>query len=201
MLADAGCDLMFMPDSAEIYARGLERSARVEVPELSRILEGEFRPGHFEGVSTVVTKLFNIVEPSIAVFGEKDYQQLTIIRRMVEDLCMPVTIVPAPTVRESDGLALSSRNQYLSAAERQIAPRIYQELSLAAERLKSGETDIAGLERRASAALDAAGLRPDYFAVRARDLALPDAATRELVILAAVRLGRARLIDNIQVTR
>jgi pantoate--beta-alanine ligase len=201
MLADAGCDLMFMPDGAEIYPRGLEHSTRVEVPDLSRILCGQFRPGHFEGVSTVVAKLFNIVEPSIAVFGEKDYQQLTIIRRMVEDLCMPVTIVPAPTVRESDGLALSSRNQYLSAAERQIAPRLYQELARAAERLQAGESDMAGLERRASAALDAAGLRPDYFSVRRRDLATPDAATRELVILAAVRLGRARLIDNIQLTR
>jgi pantoate--beta-alanine ligase len=201
MLADAGCDLMFMPDGAEIYPRGLERSTRVAVPELSGILCGQFRPGHFEGVSTVVAKLFNIVEPSIAVFGEKDYQQLTIIRRMVEDLCMPVKIIPAPTVRESDGLALSSRNQYLSAAERQIAPRLYRELARAAECLQAGESDIAGLERRASAALEAAGLRPDYFSVRARDLSAPTATTSELVILAAVRLGRARLIDNIQLTR
>jgi pantoate--beta-alanine ligase len=201
MLAEAGCDLMFMPDSAEIYPRGLGRSTRVEVPELSGVLDGKFRPGHFEGVSTVVAKLFNIVEPSVAVFGEKDYQQLTIIRRMVEDLCMPVAIVPAATVRESDGLALSSRNQYLSVVERQIAPRLYQELSRVAERLKAGETDIAGLERRASESLAAAGLRPDYFCVRARDLAAPGEGTRELVILAAVRLGRARLIDNIQFTR
>ena len=120
MLAAAGCDLLFMPDVAEIYPNGAERATRVEVPGLSRILDGEFRPGHFEGVSTVVAKLFHIVEPDVAVFGEKDFQQLTVIRRMVADLCMPVEIVGAPTVRDADGLAMSSRNQYLTAAERAL---------------------------------------------------------------------------------
>ncbi len=114
MLAAAGCDLMFMPAVAEIYPNGAERATRVEVPGLSRILCGEVRPGHFDGVATIVTKLFHIVEPDIAVFGEKDFQQLTVIRRMVADLCMPVQIIGAPTVREADGLAKSSRNQYLN---------------------------------------------------------------------------------------
>src|SRR5579862_9944908 len=118
MLAAAGCSLMFMPDVAEIYPNGSERATRVEVPGLSRILEGEFRPGHFEGVSTVVAKLFHIVEPQVAVFGEKDFQQLAVIRRMVAELCLPVEIVAAPTVRHPDGLAMSSRNQYLTPAER-----------------------------------------------------------------------------------
>ena len=132
MLAAAGCNLMFMPEVNEIYPHGAERATRVEVPGLSRILDGEFRPGHFEGVSTVVAKLFHIVEPDVAVFGEKDFQQLTIIRRMVADLCMPVEIVAAPTVRDSDGLAMSSRNQYLTADERALAPKIYATLQAAA---------------------------------------------------------------------
>ena len=118
MLRDAGCDLMFSPDVAEMYPRGAEDSTRLEVPGLSDILCGEFRPGHFQGVATVVCKLLHIVEPDAAVFGEKDFQQLTVIRRLVTDLCMPVHIIAAPTVRDADGLAMSSRNQYLSAAER-----------------------------------------------------------------------------------
>lgn len=201
MLAAAGCSLMFLPDVAEIYPRGLEGSVRIDVPELSRILCGEFRPGHFEGVATVVAKLFNIVEPDMAVFGEKDYQQLTVIRRVVADLCMPVEIIAAPTVREGDGLAMSSRNQYLTAAERRIAPRIFQELGRAAARLASGESDFADIEDAAARALEGAGFRPEYFSVRTRDLSLPRPDTRELVVLAAARLGRARLIDNVQVTR
>lgn len=201
MLAAAGCHLMFLPDVAEIYPRGLERSVRIEVPELSTILCGRFRPGHFEGVATVVTKLFNIVEPDMAVFGEKDYQQLTVIRRLVADLCMPVEIVAAPTVRESDGLAMSSRNRYLTPAERQIAPRIFEELRRAAARLGSGDSDFAAIEGTATAALESAGLRPEYFSVRTRDLDAPRPDSCELVVLAAARLGRARLIDNVQVTR
>jgi len=201
MLAAAGCDLMFMPDVAEIYPEGTTRSTQVVVPELSRILEGEFRPGHFDGVATVVTKLFNIVEPDIAVFGQKDYQQLAIIQRIVADLCMPVEIIAAPTVRESDGLAMSSRNQYLTAAERAIAPQIFATLQRAAALLSSGESDCAAIEHTGSAALASAGLHPDYFAVRAHDLSAPGADTREFVVLTAARLSRARLIDNIQVTR
>ncbi|MDE2449524.1 MAG: pantoate--beta-alanine ligase [Gammaproteobacteria bacterium] len=200
MLAEAGCDLMFMPDVAEIYPNGSERATRVEVPGLSSILDGEFRPGHFEGVATVVTKLFEIVQPDVAVFGEKDFQQLTIIRRMVADLCFAVTIIAAPTVREPDGLAMSSRNQYLTDEERRRAPVIHQTLLAAVARLRAGDRDFAGIERAGVEALERAGFRPDYFAVRrADDLGNPELDARQLVVLIAARLGRARLIDNLQV--
>jgi pantoate--beta-alanine ligase len=202
MLTEAGCNLMFMPDVAQIYPNGSERATRVDVPSLSRILDGEFRPGHFEGVSTIVATLFHIVEPDVAIFGEKDFQQLTIIRRMVADLCMPVEVVGAPTVRDSDGLAMSSRNQYLTSAERQVAPRIYQTLQAAANRLQAGDTEFSSIERTGVEALARAGMKPDYFSVRrAQDLAAPAADTRHLVVLTAARLGKARLIDNIQVRK
>ena len=201
MLASAGCDLMFMPDVSEIYPHGSERATRVEVPGLSRILEGEFRPGHMEGVSTVVAKLFHIVEPDVAVFGEKDFQQLTVIRRMVAELCMRVEIVGAPTLRDADGLALSSRNQYLTPAERALAPVIYATLEAAAAHLRAGDRQFASIERSGFQALESAGLRPEYFSVRrADDLSAPGPEARALVVLAAARLGRARLIDNVQVT-
>lgn len=202
MLAAAGCSLMFMPNVSEIYPHGAERATRVEVPHLSRILCGEFRPGHFEGVATVVAKLFNIVQPDVSVFGEKDYQQLTVIRRMVEDLCLPVQIVGAPTLREADGLAMSSRNQYLSEAQRRLAPQIFATLSAAARRLQGGDSDFASIERAGVQTLESAGFRPDYFAIRqAEDLAPPSAQTRHLVVLTAAHLGKARLIDNLQVKR
>lgn len=202
MLAEAGCNLMFMPDVAEIYPSGSERATRVDVPSLSRILDGEFRPGHFEGVSTIVATLFHIVEPDVAVFGEKDFQQLTIIRRMVADLCLAVEVVGAPTVRDTDGLAMSSRNQYLTPAERQVAPRIYQTLQAAAARLQAGDAEFSSIERAGVEALETAGMKPDYFSVRrAQDLGAPAQDTRHLVVLTAARLGRARLIDNIQVRK
>ena len=202
MLAAAGYSLMFTPEVGEIYPHGAERATRVEVPGLSRMLDGEFRPGHFEGVTTVVAKLFHIVEPDVAVFGEKDFQQLTIIRRMVAELCVPVEIVAAPTVRDADGVAMSSRNQYLTAAERALAPRIYATLEQAAVRLRSGEADFASIERAGVQALTQAGFAPEYFAVRqAADLASPTPAARALVVLTAARLGKARLIDNVQITR
>ena len=202
MLRQAGCDLMFMPDVAEIYPHGPQRAARVEVPGLSSILCGEFRPGHFEGVTTVVAKLFHIVQPDAAVFGEKDFQQLTIIRRMVTELCMPVEIIAAPTVRDADGLAMSSRNQYLTAEERARAPAIHRTLQAAALRLSAGEQDYAGIERCGIEALASEGFRPDYFAVRrAEDLQAAQPDTRHLVVLTAARLGKARLIDNLQVRR
>ena len=201
MLTEAGCDLMFMPDVAEIYPNGSQRATRVEVPGLSSILDGEFRPGHFEGVATVVAKLFHVVEPDVAVFGEKDFQQLTIIRRMVADLCLGVRIIAAPTVRESDGLAMSSRNQYLTDEERRKAPVIHKTLLAAIARLRAGDRDFAGIERAGTEALERAGFNPDYFAVRsAGDLSSPDAGTLHLVVLVAARLGRARLIDNLQLT-
>jgi pantoate--beta-alanine ligase len=193
---------MFMPDVGEIYPHGSERATRVEVPGVSRMLEGEFRPGHMEGVSTVVAKLFHIVEPDVAVFGEKDFQQLTVIRRMVADLCMPVKIVGAPTVRDADGLAMSSRNQYLTPAERARAPEIYKALQAAAERVRTGDVDFASIERAGFHALEGAGFQPDYFSVRqAHDLNPATASARELVILTAARIGKARLIDNVQVRR
>ncbi len=201
MLAAAGCDLMFTPDVAEIYPHGAGQATRVEVPELSRILCGEFRPGHFEGVSTIVATLFHIVAPDVAVFGEKDFQQLTIIRRMVADLCMAVQIVGAPTVRDADGLAKSSRNQYLTPAERNVAPAIYKTLQGAARSLKSGRKDFLAIEREGIRMLEGEGFRPDYFAVRqASDLGPPQPGAVELVVLTAARLGKARLIDNIQVS-
>ena len=199
MLADAGCDLMFMPDVVEIYPNGSERATRIDVPGLSSILDGEFRPGHFEGVATVVAKLFHIVEPDVAVFGEKDFQQLTIIRRLVTDLCMPITIIAAPTVRDPDGLAMSSRNQYLTDEERRKAPVIHQTLLSAVERLRAGDRDFLAIERTGLEALERAGFRPDYFSIRrADDLSVPSGDTRHLVVLTAARLGRARLIDNLQ---
>jgi pantoate--beta-alanine ligase len=202
MLAEAGCNLMFMPDVGEIYPSGSERATRVDVPGLSRILDGECRPGHFEGVSTIVATLFHIVAPDVAIFGEKDFQQLTIIRRMVLDLCLPVEIIGAPTVRDSDGLAMSSRNQYLSAAERSVAPRIYQTLQAAAQRLSARDVDFASIERAGVEALTQAGMKPDYFSVRkAHDLSAPAPEASHLVVLTAARLGKARLIDNIQVRK
>lgn len=200
MLRDAGCDLLFMPDVREMYPHGAEGATRVEVPGLSDILCGEFRPGHFQGVTTVVCKLLHIVEPDAAVFGEKDFQQLTIIRRMVSELCMPVHIIAASTVRDADGLAMSSRNQYLTAAERERAPALHRALCAAAGALAAGERDHARIEREGLRALEAEGFRPDYFAVkRAEDLGPPAAGSTHLVVLTAAHLGRARLIDNVQV--
>jgi pantoate--beta-alanine ligase len=202
MLADAGCDLMFMPDVAEVYPNGLEKGTRVEVPGLSSILCGAFRPGHFEGVSTVVAKLFNIVAPDVAIFGEKDFQQLAVIRHMVADLCVPVEIVGAPTVREDDGLAMSSRNQYLTPEERALSPKLYQALQRAAERVRKGDNDFGAIEKTEFDAMAAAGFRPDYFSIRnAADLSPASADDRHLVVLLAARLGKARLIDNVQVRR
>src|SRR5436190_1388825 len=166
---------------------------------------GNLHAGHLsliEGVSTVVAKLFHIVEPDVAVFGEKDFQQLTVIRRMVAELCMPVEILAATTVRDADGLAMSSRNQYLTAEERALAPQIYSTLQGAASRVRSGDEDFGGIERAGLQGLESAGFRPDYFAVRqAADLGIPAPGTRELVVLTAARLGKARLIDNVQVSR
>ena len=202
MLAAAGCDLLFMPDVGEMYGAGSTAPTRVEVPGISTTLCGEFRPGHFEGVATVVAKLFNIVQPDVAVFGEKDFQQLVVIRRMAADLCFPIAIIGAPTVREPDGLAMSSRNQYLDAQERAMAPAIHAALRTATGVIAAGATDYAAIELEGAAGLVARGFRVDYFAVRRRiDLSVPAAADRELVVLAAARLGKARLIDNLQVER
>ena len=199
LLAEAGVDLLFAPSSEQMYPLGEEGVVVVDVPELSRMLCGRVRPRHFVGVATIVTKLLNIVRPDIAVFGEKDYQQLTIIRRMAADLCVPVEIVGAPTGREADGLAMSSRNRYLTSDERALAPSLYAELKRAEDGLRSG-VSIAQIRENALSALSVRGFEPDYFEVRsAHDLKPPADDCTRLVILAAARLGRARLIDNIQV--
>lgn len=200
-LAEAGVSLLFAPAVEEMYPAGYQSVTRVEVQGLSDILCGAARPGHFVGVATVVAKLFNLVQPDVAVFGEKDYQQLLVIRRMVADLCFPIDIVGVPTVREPDGLAMSSRNSYLTAEERERAPLLYRALCEAAERLQGGEQDFRAIEAAGEVKLRAAGFGPDYFTIRrAHDLMPPGAEDKELVILAAARLGRARLIDNLPVS-
>lgn len=193
-------DLLFAPAVEEMYARGRDQITRVDVPGLSAILDGEFRPGHFSGVATVVLKLLNIVQPDVALFGEKDYQQLLIVRRLVADLSLPVEIVGVPIVREADGLAMSSRNQYLTPAERQQAPLLFRTLGETAAALRNGRRDFSRLEAEAVQKLSPP-LRPDYVSIRAaHTLAAADADTRDFVVLAAAWLGKARLIDNIQVT-
>lgn len=193
-------DLLFAPAVEEMYARGRDQITRVDVPGLSAILDGEFRPGHFSGVATVVLKLLNIVQPDVALFGEKDYQQLLIVRRLVADLSLPVEIVGVPTVREADGLAMSSRNQYLTPAERQQAPLLFRTLGETAAALRNGRRDFSRLEAEAVQKLSPP-LQPDYVSIRAaHTLAAADANTRDFVVLAAAWLGKARLIDNIQVT-
>jgi pantoate--beta-alanine ligase len=196
-----GVDLLFAPTPDDLYPQGLSRHTRVHVPQLADILCGAQRPGHFDGVATVVCKLFNLVRPDLALFGEKDYQQLLVIRRMVSDLALPMAIQGVATVREADGLALSSRNGYLDPAQRQRAPVLYRELRRLAERLAEGEEEYPALEGEAAQRLAGDGLPPDYVAIRrADDLQLPQPEDRELVVLAAVRLGATRLIDNIQVS-
>jgi pantoate--beta-alanine ligase len=195
-------DLLFAPEVGDIYPRGQESTARVHVPVLEDILCGAFRPGHFMGVATVVTKLLNIVQPDVAVFGEKDFQQLLIIRRAALDLCMPVEIVGVRNAREAEGLARSSRNRYLSAEQRAVAPAIFAELERARTAIESGATDLAAIARRGSEALQQAGFRPDYFEIRdAATLEEASAQSRELVVLTAARIGRARLIDNVRAKR
>jgi len=200
LLTRASVDILFAPTVEEMYPQRDRPGTVVSVPELSGILCGEFRPGHFDGVASVVTRLFNIVQPDSAVFGQKDYQQLVIIRRLQADLHLPVRVVGGPTLREPDGLALSSRNQYLDADGRARAPGLHRALAACVERLRAGERGYGALEKRGLADLVAAGFRPDYFAIRnAADLGPPAAASRSLAVLAAGHLGRARLIDNLLV--
>jgi len=200
-LREQGADLLFVPELATMYPHEPGRTTRIEVPGVSDILCGEFRPGFFVGVATVVGKFFNLVQPDVAVFGEKDFQQLVVIRRMVTELGWPIEVVGIPTVREPDGLAMSSRNAYLRAEERAVAPRLYAVLCELAERLKGRRGDFQALEVEAMHQLAAVGFRPDYVSVRRlEDLARPDARDRKLVVLGAAWLGDwARLIDNISI--
>jgi len=201
LLAEAQCDLLFAPGVSEIYPDGGTQPTLVSVRGLSEILCGQFRPGHFDGVVTVVAKLFGIVAPDVAIFGEKDYQQYLLIRRMTLDLALPVEVIGAPTVRANDGLALSSRNRYLTPAERARAPAIYQALRAAVGRIDAGDRDYEGIERAGREALERAQMAPDYFSIRnAADLSVP-AEVSDLIVLTAARLGRSRLIDNLPARR
>ncbi|WP_212631344.1 pantoate--beta-alanine ligase [Pseudomonas sp. KB-10] len=199
-LLAAGCHLLFHPDVAEIYPHGMGDQTRVSVPGVSEGLCGASRPGHFEGVATVVTKLFNMVQPDLAVFGEKDYQQLAVIRALVQDLNMPIQIIGAPTQRAEDGLALSSRNGYLSAEQRDAAPALYQGLQAIAEELRRGARDYSRLVDAAQEQQRKAGFVPDYLEIRnAVNLRPAQLDDRQLVILTAAQLGGTRLIDNLVV--
>ena len=198
-LEGEGVAVVFAPDEKELYPR-VQQQYNVEPPHLQNELCGAYRPGHFRGVATVVTKLFNIVEADVACFGKKDYQQLTIIQGMVDDLNMNIQIIPVDTGRAADGLALSSRNQYLSEAERAEAPRLYRELSKMAKAIAGGNVNYAELESQATANLQEAGWQVDYVEVRhAGNLQVAHAGDKHVVIVAAARLGSTRLIDNIEV--
>jgi pantoate--beta-alanine ligase len=199
-LKDTGADIVFCPEAKEMYPHG-GLVTEVDVPTIGSLLEGSSRPGHFCGVATVVCKLFNIVQPDLAVFGQKDFQQLMLIRQMVADLDMPLEVIAAPTVRESDGLAMSSRNGRLSAEQRVIAPKLNQALREIENQLLAGDTDYKSMQQQAETALAEAGFKPDYIKVcRAKTLQLAQQGDRELVILAAAFLGDVRLIDNVPVS-
>ncbi|CAM3709975.1 pantoate--beta-alanine ligase [Pseudomonas wadenswilerensis] len=197
-LLQAGCHLLFAPTVEEMYPDGMAGQTRVSVPQLSDGLCGASRPGHFEGVATVVSKLFNMVQPDLAVFGQKDFQQLAVIRALVRDLNMPIQIIGEPTVRAEDGLALSSRNGYLSDEQRATAPALYRVLSQMAAAIEQGERNYPALIANGQQQLSAAGFRPDYLEIR-QALSLRPAASedRDLVILVAAFLGATRLIDNL----
>ncbi|MBE1162641.1 pantoate--beta-alanine ligase [Dyella acidiphila] len=197
-LAESGCDLLFAPDVATIYPFGAAGSVSLHVPDITDTLEGAHRPGHFDGVATVVCKLFNLVQADIAIFGQKDFQQLKVIERMVRDLALPVKVMGAPTQRADDGLALSSRNQYLSPEERAEAVQIYQTLQQMRELIAKGHARKV-VEQAAASKLERAGFAPDYAAIRrADDLSEPaDGEQEGLVALIAARLGSTRLIDNL----
>jgi pantoate--beta-alanine ligase len=200
LLVEARCDLLFAPSVEQLYPDGGSQRTLVSVRGLSEILCGQFRPGHFDGVATVVAKLFGVVAPDVAVFGEKDFQQFRVIELMTRDLAIPVEVVGAPTIRAEDGLALSSRNRYLSADDRARAPAIYRALTRAAEQLRVGTRDFAAIEQAGWQSLVAAGMKPDYFSIRnAADLSPPVPDAPELVVLTAARLGGARLIDNLRI--
>ena len=198
-LLAAGCDLLFIPTPAIIYPKGLDQQSYVEVPNVSQHYCGESRPGHFRGVTTVVCKLFNLVQPDIACFGLKDYQQVQVIQTMVEDLSLPIEIIAVETVREASGLALSSRNSYLSKEEKHIATALSQNLKWLAKAIQSNN-DFIALAQKAASNINIAGMKTDYIHIcHARTLQPANKDDKELVILAAAHCGKARLIDNLQV--
>lgn len=200
-LRTISADLVFAPAVETMYPFGIENATRVSVPTLTENFCGASRPGHFDGVTTVVARLFAMVQPDVAVFGQKDYQQQLVIRRMAADMNLPIKVVTAATVREESGLAMSSRNQYLSDDERETAAILYATLNHIGDELQNGQRNFADLESEGAAALAKAGFEVDYFAIRrAQNLEVPDRDCDELVLLAAAQLGNARLIDNIVVT-
>lgn len=196
-----GASFLFAPGVDEMYPEGMQPQTLVSVPRITDSLCGAARPGHFTGVATVVTKLFNMLQPDVAVFGEKDFQQLMVIRKMVSDLCMPIDIVGVATVRETDGLAMSSRNNFLSAKERLVAPRLHRILQDYREAIANGFDNYRHLEKHAYEDLVLTGFQPDYVSIRdAETLESITPDTEAIVILAAARLGRTRLIDNVTLT-
>jgi pantoate--beta-alanine ligase len=198
-LAAAGVDHLFAPNEAEMYPQP-QRYIVEPDPEHASILEGLFRFDHFRGVATVVLKLFNIVQPDVAIFGKKDYQQVMVLKNMVRELALPIDVIALDTIRAADGLAQSSRNGYLSAKERAEAPRLYRQISAIAEAVRNGARDFARLEAAAFSELERHGWEPDYLSVRRRaDLKTPGKSGEPLVVLAAARLGKTRLIDNIEI--
>jgi len=197
-LLEAGCSLLFNPSPEEMYPQGMAQHTNVSVPGVSEGLCGGSRPGHFDGVATVVCKLLNMVQPDMALFGEKDFQQLAVIRKMVADLNIPVQILAVPIVRDHDGLALSSRNGYLNAQQRASAPALYRSMQAVQAQIKNGRRDYATLFEQFKHDLQAAGFRLDYVELRdAHSLKLADAQSTQLVLLAAAYLGTTRLIDNL----
>jgi len=198
-LAARGTDLVYLPDVEDIYPEGMDARPDIHVPaELNNILCGAARPGHFDGVATVVRRLFDVVQPDIAVFGNKDYQQLQIIHWLVAKQGMPIEIVGAPIVREADGLAMSSRNQYLSADERALAPQLHIQLEKIVSAIGEGGRDFAALSMQARAELEVVGWQVDYVSILGRDLQPATENSHDLVVLGAARLGQTRLIDNIE---
>ena len=198
-LEDYRVNALFAPNENELYPQGRERVTTVEVPELSTILEGKSRPGHFRGVATVVVKLFNCVQPHVAIFGEKDFQQLLVLKQLAVDLNFPIEIIGMTTCREQDGLAMSSRNSRMSTEERQKAPALYRTLRTLRDKILAGERGFAQLESQAMEQIAAEGMLPEYIRVRsAKDLGAPQISD-DLVIVAAARLGQTRLIDNIRI--
>ncbi|MFT5838129.1 MAG: pantoate--beta-alanine ligase [Flavobacteriales bacterium] len=200
LLEDLGVDALFMPNANDIFARGLEQQTFVEVPGLSYMICGASRPGHFRGVATIVCKLFNMVQPNLAFFGEKDFQQLQVIKAMVTDLSMNLKVFGVTTTREDDGLAMSSRNHYLTGDERQLAPTLYKKMHELVHEIKSGRRDFSRLTQGYKLQLSKLGFNPDYLEIRnVETLLQPGHEDQNLVLLAAAFLGKTRLIDNLQI--
>jgi pantoate--beta-alanine ligase len=200
LLKELGVDVLFMPKAIDIYARGLEQQTFVEVPGLSYMICGASRPGHFRGVATIVCKLFNMVQPNSAFFGEKDFQQLQVIKAMVTDLSMNLKVFGVATTREEDGLAMSSRNQYLKGEERKLAPTLYEKMQKISGEIQAGRRDFANLTQEYKLQLSKLGFNPDYLEIRSAETLLqPGHEDQHLVLLAAAFLGKTRLIDNLQI--